>query len=133
MNPRLLRSLSLCGNIDMASNQSHLLRHLLNYVNQVSTPQPIVKFVTFIDVQRLCPVNDENQETRSVCRSKKDRLFCVRRMCIESVLCVLNCWFTIDFTQYRRYLDLPSIMVGTFHKPPSICILGLILHQIPII
>ena len=31
-----------------------------------------------------------------------------------------NCWFIVASTQYRRYLDLPSLMVGTFYKPPSI-------------
>ena len=31
------------------------------------------------------------------------------------------CWFIVDSTQYSRYLDLPSLMVGKFHKPPSIC------------
>ena len=31
-----------------------------------------------------------------------------------------NCWFIVDSTQYMRYLDMPSLMVGTFDKPPSI-------------
>ena len=29
--------------------------------------------------------------------------------------------FIVDSTQYRRYLDLLSLMVGKFYKPPSIC------------
>ena len=32
----------------------------------------------------------------------------------------LNCWLIVDSVQYRRYLDLPSLMVGKFYKPPSI-------------
>ena len=28
-------------------------------------------------------------------------------------------WFIVDSTQYRRYLDMPSLMVGNY-KPPSI-------------
>ena len=31
-----------------------------------------------------------------------------------------NFWFIVNSTQYRLYLDLPSLMVGKFHKPPSI-------------
>ena len=32
-----------------------------------------------------------------------------------------NCWFIVDSTQYRRYLDFKSsLMVGTFYKQPSI-------------
>ena len=30
------------------------------------------------------------------------------------------CLFIVDFTQYRRYLYLPSLMVGKFYEPASI-------------
>ena len=32
----------------------------------------------------------------------------------------LNGWFNADSTQYRPYLDSPSLMVWNFYKPPSI-------------
>ena len=31
-----------------------------------------------------------------------------------------NCVFIVDSTQHRRYLDLTSLMVGKFYKPPAI-------------
>ena len=39
----------------------------------------------------------------------------------EAFLGGLNCWFIVDSILYMRYLDLPSLMAGTFHKPQSIC------------
>ena len=33
---------------------------------------------------------------------------------------ILNCWFSVDSTQYRRYLDLQSLMVWKFYKALSI-------------
>ena len=37
-------------------------------------------------------------------------------------LFLLNYWFIVDSTQYMysRYLDLSSLMIETFFKPPSI-------------
>ena len=32
----------------------------------------------------------------------------------------LNCWFIFNSTQYRQYLNLPSLMMGKIHKTPSI-------------
>ena len=34
--------------------------------------------------------------------------------------CKKKCWFIVDSTRYRRYLDMPSLMVGKFYKPASI-------------
>ena len=30
------------------------------------------------------------------------------------------CWFIVESTQYRQYIDLPSLMVVKLYKPPSI-------------
>ena len=35
----------------------------------------------------------------------------------SSKIFFVNGWFTVDSTQYRWYIDLPSLMVGIFHKP----------------
>ena len=32
-----------------------------------------------------------------------------------------NRWFIVDSTQYRLFIELPSLLVGKFYKPPSIC------------
>ena len=32
----------------------------------------------------------------------------------------LNCWFIVDSAQYRRYRDLPTLIMGEFDKPQSI-------------
>ena len=37
-----------------------------------------------------------------------------------SFLFSLNCWFIVDSTQYKWFLNLPSLIVGKFNKPPSI-------------
>ena len=41
------------------------------------------------------------------------------RSLLQVLQIFLNCWFIVDSTQYRRYGDLPSFIVGKFHKPPS--------------
>ena len=38
---------------------------------------------------------------------------------LSTIFFSFNCWFIVDSTQYRRYLDLPFKMVGTFNIPPS--------------
>ena len=37
---------------------------------------------------------------------------CLKARSMPIQIVFFNCWFIADSTKYRRYLDLPSLMVG---------------------
>ena len=61
----------------------------------------------------------------NIVRNGKTKTFCKRCNCDEDcfryvALKKIYYWLIVDSIQYRRFLDLPSQMVRTFYKPPSI-------------
>ena len=75
--------------------------------------------VTFAVLDEKCSLSSPGIERRTYLRVTK-----LRTKRIYYIYMFLyyffNCWFIVDSTQYSRYLDLPSLMLGIFFKPPSI-------------